>query len=92
MISAIGSGQIDSIKMMNTLNAFKAESAVQNKQEAAIPELAETMNTISDNILKGTNINEIQDFAKIVGENDLTEGDIKYGLQYGRSVIAEFIA
>ena len=49
---------------------------------------------VNDNneILKGQNIGEIKKFAQLVGENNLTEEDIKYGLSYGRSVIVEYLA
>jgi len=42
--------------------------------------------------LKSQNIEEIQKFAQMAGENNLTVDDIKYGLSYGRSVIVEYLA
>jgi len=44
-----------------------------------------------DEILKMQNLDEIREFAKIAGEDNLSGEDIKYGLTYGRSVIADYI-
>ena len=42
-------------------------------------------------LLKDQNLEEIRDFARIAGEDNLTDEDIKYGLTYGRSVIADYV-
>ena len=43
------------------------------------------------NILKSVNVDEIKKYASISGEENLSEDDIKYGLIYGRSVMADWV-
>ena len=89
MLSAIGSS--NSIQMVNALNAFKA--AQQAPKAEIMPEVSEGINLTDNNsLLKNQNIEEIRQCAMAVGENNISEDDIKYGLTYGRSVIAEFLA
>ena len=90
--SAQRSSNISAIQLFNATNAFKNNSAITK------PQMEEPLTTggvnfnDSDEILKGQNINEIKQFAQLVGENNLTEEDIKYGLSYGRIVIVEYLA
>ncbi len=91
MVSGITSGVTNPISM---LNATKAFSAVQKPLQSAMPVVDETTNGIdlkdTNELLINKNISEIKEFAKYVGENDLSTEDIKYGLKYGRSVIADY--
>ena len=48
---------------------------------------------INENLaLKDSDIDEIKSFAKSAGEEDLSSEDIRYGVTYGRSVIADYVA
>lgn len=93
MLSAIG-GQ-NSLQMINALNAFGGNKRVETQNNFQYNDI-ETSNGINltdnDNLLKNINLNEIRNFAQQAGETNLTDDDIKYGITYGRSVIADFIA
>jgi len=92
MISAIGGN--NSLQMVNALNAFKADSTV-NKDTNSFANI-DTSNGINladnNNLLGKIDVNELRNCAQKVGEMDLTDDDIKYGLTYGRSVIADYLA
>lgn len=85
-----GIGVTSPIQRLNAMNAFKAAEA--KPQEKIIPEVSDGLDINNTDILKNQNIQEIKDFAKIAGEENISEDDIKYGVTYGRSVIAEYIA
>lgn len=90
MVSGITSGVINPISM---LNATKAFSAAQKPLKSVLPVVDETSNGIdlkdTNQLLINKNISEIKKFATYAGENNLSIDDIKYGLQYGRSVIID---
>lgn len=85
-------GATNPINMLNATNAFKA---VQKPLKEIMPTMDNTSDGIklndSNNILKAQNISEIKEFAKIAGEDNISLDDIKYGVTYGRSVIANFM-
>lgn len=91
MVLGINSGVTNPISMLNATKAF-------NLAQKPIREAMQVVDTTSNGIdLKDTqdllinkNISEIKELAKCVGTDDLTVDDIKYGLKYGRSVIADF--
>ena len=90
MLTGISTGASNSIKSFTASNAFKvAENAMQNERKDNTSSGVE----LNDNniLLKNQNLSEIRDYAKIVGEDNLSDEDIKYGLTYGRSVIAEYV-
>lgn len=89
MINSIGNSTVNPIQMFNAVNAFKAsEKAEQNSN---INEPSDGINLTDNSILKNQNVDEIKNVAKIVGENNLSNDDIQYGLTYGRSVIADYM-
>jgi len=89
MVNAIGATNINPIQMFNAVNAFKATEQVSENK------LAEPSNGIElnddNNLLKGQDTEDIKQFAKIVGEENLSDDDIRYGITYGRSVIADYM-
>jgi len=91
MVSGITSGVTNPISMINATKAFQA---AQKTLQTSLPIVDETSNGIdlkdTNELLMNKNISEIQKFARYVGEDNLTIDDIKYGLQYGRSVIADY--
>lgn len=91
MVLGINSGVTNPIGM---LNAAKAFSVAQKPIREAMQVVDTTSNGIdlkdTQDLLINKNISEIKELAKCVGTDDLTVDDIKYGLKYGRSVIADF--
>jgi hypothetical protein len=88
MVNAIGSQGINSVQMLNAVNAFKTSSKPENNE---IPEVSDGIVINDNSILKNQDTEEIRQFAKIAGEENLSNEDIQYGLAYGRSVIADYL-
>lgn len=88
MVNAIGTSGVNSVQMFNAVNAFKTTEKV-NKDE--IPEISDGLEINDNSILKNQDTEEIKQFAKTAGEENLSNEDIQYGLTYGRSVIADYI-
>ena len=88
MINAIGTPNVNSVQMLNALNAFKSSEKIQDKQT---PDVSEGTEINDSSILENQDISDIKQFAKIAGEENLSNEDIKYGLTYGRSVIADYV-
>ena len=92
MISAVGG--YNSLQMINALNAFGGNKKVET-QDIQYKEL-DTSSGINladnDNLLQKINLREIKNYAQQAGEMNLSDDDIKYGLTYGRSVIADYTA
>jgi len=88
MVNAIGSQGINPLQMLNAVNAFKAAEQVQQKE---IPDVSDGIEVNDSSILDNQDTNEIKQFAKTAGEENLSNDDIKYGLTYGRSVIADYV-
>lgn len=90
MVNSIGSSNINALQMFNAVNAFNKSSG--NIQENNIaPEISDGIDINDSNILKEQDLDEIKQYAKIVGENNLSNEDIQYGVTYGRSVIADYM-
>lgn len=88
MVNAISTSNINPIQMLNAVSAFKASEQVQDNK---IPEISDGIGVNDSSILKNQDTDEIRQFAKIAGEDNLTNEDIQYGLTYGRSVIADYV-
>lgn len=92
MLNGISSGASNQVHSFTAANAFRvAQQALeqgQKQQQDNTPSGVDLKD--NDVILRHQNINEIKDIAKSVGETNLSDEDIKYGLTYGRSVIADF--
>lgn len=88
MVNAIGSSGINPIQMFSAANAFKmAEQKTDNK----IMEPSDGIDINDNSFLQEQNIDEIKQFAKNAGESNLSNDDIRYGITYGRSVIADYM-
>ena len=84
--------QVNSVQQFSALSAFKANKNVTKPDEVKQPEVSEgTKTTSAPSLLDRINVNEVRECAKTVGEFNITDDDIKYGLLYGRSVIAEWL-
>ena len=83
--------ETNSVQQFSALNAFKSNQNVQ-KPETEQTEVSKGVNTTSaKTLLDSIGVNEVRECAKTVGEFNISDDDIKYGLLYGRSVIAEFL-
>ena len=94
MLSSVG--QNNNVQRFSAVNALKTSSNLLNKQTE------EVQNTVVDRTSDGTksapksllervDVTDIRKCAEYVGEFNISDYDIKYGLMYGRSVIAEFL-
>ncbi len=90
MLGAVqGNSNINAIRFFNATNAFKAQPV---KQEIAQKQTEEGTNIRENSILRNINVDEIKKYADSVGETNLSEEDIKYGLKFGRSVLVNYSA
>lgn len=88
MVNAISSQNINPVQMFNALNAFKTSDKIQSNES---PEVSDGIQINDSSILENQNTDEIKQFAKGAGEENLSNDDIRYGLTYGRSVIADYL-
>ena len=83
--------QTNSVQQFSALNAFKSNQTLKKTEEEP-KEVSQGINTKeSKSLLSRVDVNELRECAKSVGEFNISDDDIKYGLLYGRSVIAEFL-
>ena len=83
--------ETNSVQQFSALNAFKSNQNV-SKSDTEQAEVSKGINTTSAKTLfDRIDVNEVRECAKTVGEFNISDDDIKYGLLYGRSVIAEFL-
>lgn len=91
MVSSISSNNnISAMQLLKAQNAFSQinnNNSLNRETQEQVPDIKD------DNVLlNNVNIDEIKNFASKLGDNNLTNEDIKYGLVYGRSVLADFSA
>ncbi len=86
MVNSIGTQNVNPVQMFNAINAFKTS---EQPQTSEIPEISDGLE-VNENVLKNQDLDEIKQFAKIAGEDSLSDEDIQYGFTYGRSVIADY--
>ncbi len=90
MLSSIG--QNNSVQQFSALNAFKTAQNPPKQEEMDVVQHSQGLNTTSNvSLLDKIDVNELRECAKYVGEFNISDDDIKYGLLYGRSVIAEYL-
>ncbi|MBR6126548.1 hypothetical protein IKQ21_02585 [bacterium] len=83
----------NSVQQFSALNAFKNNKNVAKpeQEEVQIDSPSGTKTSNAAILLEEIDIDDIRECARSVGEYNLTEDDIKYGMLYGRSVIAEWL-
>lgn len=91
MIGGINSN-INAVQLLNAVNAFKNTTVTPSQQTNKDPEVSSGVNIADNSLLKSQNVEEIRKYAEMMGEKNLSDEDIKYGLSYGRSVIVEYSA
>lgn len=94
MVSSVNSTNIQRFSAVNALKT-SANFNKQNIEEkennfADISELNGTK-AAPKSLLERVDVSDIRKCAEYVGEYNITDEDIKYGLMYGRSVIAEYL-
>ena len=78
----------NSINFINSFNAKNAFSAKNYNEEVHSSEKENfELNHVSNAILNKIDVNEVQKYAANLGENQLSEEELKYGLVFGRSVL-----
>lgn len=85
---------VNQVQQFSAINAFRdaKNPKVQEAEQLDISQKAEGINTTSaPTLMDRIDVNDVRECAKTVGEYNITDEDIKYGLIYGRSVIAEWL-
>lgn len=92
MISSVG--QSDNVQRFSAVNALRSSSNLLKSQENETPveETRDTSTVVPKGLLNRVDVADIRKCAEYVGEFNISDDDIKYGLMYGRSVIAEYLA
>ncbi len=91
MVNSVSSSGISSVQLFSAVNAFKSSEKVSTDANTLL-DVSDGMDVNDDgNILKDQDLSEIRSFAKDAGEDNLSDEDIRYGLTYGRSVIADYV-
>lgn len=87
------SNPINSTNSLNFINSFNAKNAFAPKTENTnIPKEEKedlAVSHVSNSILNRINVEEVQQYAQNLGENVLSEDELKYGLIFGRSVLVD---
>ena len=94
MLSSVG--QNNNVQMFSAVNALKTSANQLNKpaeknQDSVIEETSAATKVAPKGLLERVDVSDIRKCAEYVGEFNRSDDDIKYGLMYGRSVIAEFL-
>ncbi len=85
--------QANSVQQFSAITAFKNNKNVKPAEERpTMPEVSSGTKTSSaTSLLERIDVNDLRKYAESVGEFNITDDDIKYGILYGRSVIAEWL-
>ena len=84
MISSIQSNNVQRFSAVNANISHPSSNEPVEEEKASV--------VAPKGLLDRVDTAEIKKFAEYVGEFNISDDDIKYGLMYGRSVIAEFLA
>ena len=83
---------VNLLQYLNAKNAFQNINTEKKNNDDDINLNKKVENTFDDkNMVSKINTQEVKNYATQINET-LTDDDIKYGLVYGRSVIADYIA
>ena len=84
------SSNINSVQLLQATNAFKA--AIKPQKQEPTEQIEEDFSLPQEppRMFANHNLDEIKEYAKIMGDDNLTNEDIKYGMFYGRSVIVDY--
>ena len=86
---------VNSVQQFSALSAFKSNKNLKTTEEIQDninnPVSSGTKTTSTVSLLDRIDVNDVRKCAEKVGEYNITDDDIKYGMLYGRSVIAEWL-
>lgn len=87
------SSNVNSVQQFSAVNAFRSNKNLKPAEETqAKPEVSSGVKTTSTpSLLERIDVNDVRKYAETVGEFNISDEDIKYGMLYGRSVIAEWL-
>ena len=93
MLSSVG--QNNNVQRFSAVNALRSSATQLNKpaeaQDAVIENTSDGTKSAPKGLLEKIDVADIRRCAEFVGEFNISDDDIKYGLMYGRSVIAEYL-
>ena len=94
MLSSIG--QNNNVQRFSAVNALRTSATQLNKQnppeqDSVIEQTTDGIKSAPKGLLERVDVADIRKCAEFVGEFNISDDDIKYGLMYGRSVIAEYL-
>ena len=94
MLSSVG--QSNNLQRFSAVNALRTGANILNKpveeaEESVIDKTSNGTKSAPKSLLERVDVTDIRKCAEYVGEFNISDDDIKYGLMYGRSVIAEFL-
>ena len=94
MLSSVG--QNNNVQRFSAVNALKTSANLLNKptekfDESLTDKTSSGTNAAPKSLLDRVDVTDIRKYAEFVGEFNISDDDIKYGLMYGRSVIAEYL-
>ena len=83
----------NSVQQFSALNAFKSNRVTRPEKDFndVSTETSSGIKSTPKSLLERVDTADIRQYAESVGEFNITDDDIKYGLLYGRSVIAEWL-
>ena len=84
---------VNSVQQFSAVNAFRNNRNLKPAEELQEqPDTASGVKTSSaKSLLERIDVNDLRKCAESVGEYNISDEDIKYGVLYGRSVIAEWL-
>ena len=93
MLSSVG--QNNNVQRFSAVNALRSSATQLSKpsevQDSVIENTSDGTKSAPKGLLEKIDVADIRRCAEYVGEFNISDDDIKYGLMYGRSVIAEFL-
>jgi len=94
MLSSVGQSN-NNVQRFSAVNALRSHATVSKPEKENENKIAEQTESgtkaAPKSLLERVDVADIRKCAESVGEFDITDDEIKYGLMYGRSVIAEWL-
>ena len=84
---------VNAVQQFSALNSFKSNKVLKPAEELQenTGAVSGTKTTSTPSLLDKIDVNDVRKCAETVGEFNISDDDIKYGMLYGRSVIAEWL-
>ena len=94
MLSSVG--QNNNVQRFSAVNALRTSANQLNKsaeqeQSSVVENTSDGLKSAPKSLLERVDVVDIRKHAEYIGEFNISDDDIKYGLMYGRSVIAEYL-